>query len=251
MKTKTQKPRRALYSSATRVRIKRCLPSCPELSRCSVRSQPNALVAPFLLSFCLAPLFFMRLVPKEVRPPPAFPPTPRPGAGRQKLALLRPPPASRSWEVASGVPHGVRTEKSTLIPTRCWAAPVAGEGQGARRLPSSDHSSLPEGFASRGSGWWMGARIRTGEMWAGNGGSGDFCPSARPGDALQSPFWVSSARLSLPPAASVPLWSSFSQLLEESGSSSGLMERDWGRACARLLAGSPPSPPPAVGQREE
>lgn len=40
---------------------------------------------------------------------------------------------------------------------------MAGEGQGARRLPSSDHSSLPEGFASRGSGWWTGARIRAGE----------------------------------------------------------------------------------------
>lgn len=75
---------RALSSSATRVRIKRHLPSCPELSRYSVRSQPNALAAPFLLSFCLAPLFFMRLVPKEVCPPPALPPSPRPHAGRQK-----------------------------------------------------------------------------------------------------------------------------------------------------------------------
>lgn len=49
-----------------------------------MRSQPNALAAPFLLSFCLAPLFFMRLVPKEVCPPPALPPSPRPHAGRQK-----------------------------------------------------------------------------------------------------------------------------------------------------------------------
>lgn len=35
------------------------LPSCPELSRYSVRSQPKALAAPFRFSFCLAPLFFM------------------------------------------------------------------------------------------------------------------------------------------------------------------------------------------------
>lgn len=69
--------------SATKVRIKKHLPSCPELSRYSVRSQPNALAAPFLLNFCLAPLFFMRLVPKEVHSPPALPPSPRPHAGQQ------------------------------------------------------------------------------------------------------------------------------------------------------------------------
>lgn len=37
------------------------LPSCPELSRCSIRSQPNALSLPFFLDFCLIPLFFMWL----------------------------------------------------------------------------------------------------------------------------------------------------------------------------------------------
>lgn len=37
------------------------LPSCPELSRCSIKSQPNALSLPFFLDFCLIPLFFMWL----------------------------------------------------------------------------------------------------------------------------------------------------------------------------------------------
>lgn len=249
--TGKKKGSRALCSSATRVRIKRHLPSCPELSRYSVRSQPNALAAPFLLSFCLAPLFFMRLVPKEVHPPPALPPSPRPHAGQQKSCSSQttarvPLPGSNIGGPIQCPAGEVNINPHQMLGFSCGRG-RSGQEEAPQPAAAAIIARARKGSHQREVG---GGRVPASELaswgqamvWRGR-----LSLSTVPGPAT-STFWVLSAALSPLPAESVPVWSSFSRLLEETVSSNGVMKRDRGRVCTRLLFGSPPSPPPAFGQ---